>query len=89
MRGLITGLAAAAAMLFLAACGEPTKGDILDKAKAATTKAELEKALGKPAEVNKLGPIENWTYKAKDGVVNFVITGDRVALQTTGDAPAK
>ncbi len=39
-----------------AACGEPSKGDILEKAKGITAKTELAKALGKPDDINKLGP---------------------------------
>ncbi len=66
--------------LGLAACGDPTKQYILKKAEGAETKAQLEKAIGKPADVSKLGPVERWTYKAKDGQVVFVVTGDKVAL---------
>jgi len=32
---------------------------------------------------SKLGPIETWTYHAKDGEVTFLITGDVVRLQAT------
>lgn len=71
--------------LLLAACGDPDKADILKKAEGIDDKAKLESALGKPAEVSKLGPIERWTYKAKDGTVTFTITGDTVALSNTGD----
>jgi hypothetical protein len=74
--------ALAASLLFaLAACGEPTQHDIIEKAKGIDTKQQLEKKLGKPSDVSKLGPIEKWTYKAKDGDVVFVITGDRVAVE--------
>lgn len=75
------GAFAAVLLLALAACGEPTQHDIIEKAKGVDTKAQLEKKLGKPSDVSKLGPIEKWTYKAKDGTVVFIITGDRVALE--------
>ncbi len=67
-----------------AACGEPSKSDILGKAKGITAKTELEVALGKPDDISKLGPIEKWTYKASNGEVVFVITGEKVALQAAG-----
>lgn len=72
---------AAAALLTLAACGEPTKGDIIEKARGVETREQLQKKLGKPTEVSKLGPVEQWTYKAKDGQVTFILTGDSVAMQ--------
>ncbi|MFO0998056.1 MAG: hypothetical protein U1F33_15350 [Alphaproteobacteria bacterium] len=75
------GALAAAFLLALTACGEPTQHDIIEKSKGVDTKEQLEKKLGKPSDVSKLGPIEKWTYKAKDGTVIFVITGDRVALE--------
>lgn len=68
----------------LAACGDPSKQDIIKDAQGADTKAKLEKALGKPSEVSKIGPLEKWVYTAADGTVVFVITGDSVALQATG-----
>lgn len=64
----------------LAACGDPTKQDILKKAEGADTKAKLEKALGKSADVSQRGPFERWTYKAKDGSVVFAVAGDKVTL---------
>jgi len=72
------------AILLLAACGEPTTADILKKAEKIETKSELERALGKPAEISKLGPIETWTYKASNGTVSFLIAGDKVQLTTAG-----
>lgn len=72
---------ALALTLFLAACGEKSKKEITDAAKSAATKFQLESILGKPDEMSKLGPVEKWTYKATDGTVVFVITGDTVALQ--------
>jgi hypothetical protein len=66
----------------LFACSE-SKYDILQKAQAAETKQQLEAALGAPDDVSKLGPIETWTYEASDGSVEFLITGNKVALETT------
>lgn len=71
--------------LALTACDRtPTKADILKKGEGAKTKADLEKALGKPTEVDKLGPVERWKYKAADGSVTYVIIADQVTLETTG-----
>lgn len=80
-RILLAGLLA----LSLAACGEPTKEDILKKADKVATKQALEKALGKPDDIAKLGPVEKWTYKASNGQVVFLITGDSVAFEATTD----
>ncbi len=79
-------LGAFAFTVLLAACGEPSKGDLIDKAAAAKTKAELRQALGKPASVDKIGPVETWTYAASDGTVVFVFRGDFVAIQTTSES---
>lgn len=87
-RWLAMGLAAA--LLGAAACGPPTKHDLLAKAEGAETRQQLEAALGAPAERSKLGPIETWKYFAKDGDVTFVIAGDRVRFEATGgDSGAK
>jgi len=67
----------------LLACSE-SKHDILQNAESAETKQQLEAALGAPDDVSKLGPIETWTYEASDGSVEFLITGNTVALKTTG-----
>jgi hypothetical protein len=78
------------ATLFLAGCDKaPSKADILKKAEGAKTKADLEKALGKPTEVDKVGPIEKWTYKASDGSVTYVIVADQVTLDITGNDKKK
>lgn len=76
--------ALAALSFLLAACGPPSTADALKKAEGVKTKAQLESALGKPTEIGKLGPIENWTYKTSDGSVSFVITGDTVQLSSGG-----
>lgn len=70
--------------LALIACGPPSTEEALKKAEPAKTKAQLEKALGKPTELQKLGPLEQWTYKTSDGSVTFVITGDSVTLASGG-----
>jgi hypothetical protein len=83
-------VASLAAALLLAGCDQsPTKGEILKKAEGAKTKAALEKALGKPTEVDKVGPIEKWTYKASDGTVTYIIVADQVTLETTGGSSKK
>ncbi len=83
-RSLLTALVLASALLAAAACGEPSKGDILKKAEGVSEKARLEERLGRPDDISKLGPIEQWTYKASDGTAVFIITGDQVAMQATG-----
>ena len=85
MRYSFKVVVSALALLALAACGDPSKGEILKKAENASTKAELEKALGAPTEVDKVGPLEKWTYQASDGVVVFAIIGDTVTMQATSD----
>jgi hypothetical protein len=86
-RLFVTGLAALAV---LAGCDtSPSKADILKKAEGAKTKADLEKALGKPTEVDKVGPIEKWTYKASDGSVTYIIVADNVTLEATGGSDRK
>jgi hypothetical protein len=80
------GLGALATLMTATACdSSPTKAEILKKASGLTTKEELEKVLGPPNNLDKLGPIERWTYNAKDGVVVFTIVAGRVALDETGE----
>jgi hypothetical protein len=69
--------------LVFVGCGPPTQHEILKKAEGVETKQDLEAALGAPDAVDKLGPIERWTYSASDGQVEYVITGDSVALEST------
>ena len=78
------GMAALLAVA-LAACGDPTKEDILKRSEGADTKARLERAVGRPTDIKKLGPLESWTYKAANGSVTFVIAGDQVTLSTTAE----
>jgi hypothetical protein len=79
-------IAAAAAALAIgaAACGPPTKHQILKKAEGAETRQDLEARLGAPDDRSKLGPVETWKYVAKDGEVTFLIAGDRVRFETAG-----
>lgn len=81
MRTLLRGLAGLLLTVSLVACGPESKHDILSKAEDARTKQELEAALGAPDDRDKMGPIETWTYHARDGEVTFLITGDVVRLQ--------
>ena len=73
----------------LAACGPSSKEDMVAKAKGVKTRAQLESALGKPDDVSKLGPVEKWTYKAKNGKVTFVLMGDTVTIEKTDDVDKK
>ena len=79
-RALVLGIALA----LVTSCGGSTKEDIIAKAKNVSTTADLEKALGRPSDIAKLGPLEKWTYKASNGKVVFVIVGDKVTLEATG-----
>lgn len=72
--------------LALTACGPPSKEDLVAKARAVKTRAELERVLGRPDDVTKLGPLEKWTYRAKNGQVVFVLVGDTVTLEATAPA---
>jgi hypothetical protein len=86
----LAGLVIGFILLALAGCGPSTKEEILAKARGITTRAELEKALGKPEDITKLGPVEKWTYKASNGEVVYVIVGEAVTLEAAaGDAPKK
>jgi len=60
-----------------------SKEDLIQKSRGIGTRAELERALGKPSDISKLGPVEQWTYKASNGDVVFVILGDKVTMQAT------
>lgn len=66
--------------LALAACDAPpsTLAEIARKGEKAGTPAELQRALGKPHKVTRIGPAENWTYKATDGEISFLVMGDSV-----------
>jgi len=77
-------LVCAAAVLGLVACGRGTKEDIVSKARDISKRAELERVLGRPDEISKLGPAETWRYKASNGEVIFLIVGDDVTLQAAG-----
>lgn len=70
--------------LALMACGQPSTEETIKKSENVSTKAELEQALGRPTEIQKLGPMEQWTYKTSDGSVTFVLAGDTVTLASGG-----
>lgn len=78
MLPLIRRALALTLLLALTACGDPTVADIVKKTEKVGTRADLERALGKPQQLTKLGPVETWTYKAKDGEISFLVTGDTV-----------
>jgi hypothetical protein len=75
--------------LLLTACGPASKEDLVAKAREVKTRAELERALGKPDGVSKLGPLEKWTYKARNGQVVFVLVGDVVTLEAASPSEKK
>ena len=77
------------AALLLTACGPSSKEDMIAKAREVKTRAELERVLGKPDDVSKLGPLEKWTYKARNGQVVFVLVGDVVTLEAAGPPDKK
>jgi hypothetical protein len=76
------------AALLMAGCSR-SKEDLVEKARNVSTRAELEQALGKPSDIAKLGPVEQWTYKASNGSVVFLIVGDKVTLQAAGSDDRK
>ncbi|MGH7315022.1 MAG: hypothetical protein ACREI6_05165 [Candidatus Rokuibacteriota bacterium] len=78
--GLLVWLLAAG---LLVGCSR-SKEDLIQKSRGVSTRAELERALGKPTDISKLGPVEQWTYSASNGTVVFLIVGDKVTLQATG-----
>jgi hypothetical protein len=64
-----------------------SKEDLVEKSRNVSTRAELELALGKPSNISKIGPVEQWTYNASNGTVVFLIVADKVTLQAAGSAP--
>ena len=76
-----TIFAVLALTVLLTACFHKTKDDLIQKAEGVETKQQLRKVLGDPDGVDKLGPIEKWTYKASDGTVIFPIIADKVGPQ--------
>jgi hypothetical protein len=88
-RRIVTAALSAVIALVLAGCGPPSKEDLLAKARDVKTRAQLEKALGKADDVSKLGPVEKWTYKAKNGQVVFVLLGETVTIEAAGGGDKK
>ena len=76
-------------LLVLAACGKPTKEELVRKSENVKTKAELEAVLGRADDITKVGPLETWRYKGSNGDVLFIITGDTVQLQAAGPSKSK
>ena len=90
MTGRIWSLVTCVALAFvLAGCGPSSKAGIVAKARDVKTRADLEKALGKPDDIGKLGPVEKWTYKAKDGRVVLILLGDTVTIEKTAESEKK
>lgn len=88
MRSAMVVVLAWALLAELGAGGSRTKEDLIEKSRNVTTRAELERALGQPSDIGKLGPVEQWTYKASNGTVVLLIV-DQVTLQATGGTPAE
>lgn len=75
----------ATSLFLLAGCFEDSKEEILSKAENIGDRAGLKKALGDPDDIEKLGPLETWTYNASNGTVSFVLAGDTVTVSKTGE----
>lgn len=88
-RLLVHGLLLSLTGTPIVGCGRgpfaPSKAEILAKVQDAKDRAGLEKALGRPDDLTKLGPIETWTYRAKDGEVKFTVAGETIILSRTAD----
>lgn len=81
-RSAIGTLASVVCVLgLLSACGRRTKEELLQRARDVATRSELESALGRPDSIEKLGPVEVWTYRASNGELVFLIVGESVTLQ--------
>jgi hypothetical protein len=66
-----------------------SKEDLIQKSRGVGTRAELERALGKPSDISKVGPVEQWTYQASNGSVVFLLVGDTVTMQATKNPDEK
>lgn len=82
-RALRTSIAALA-LLALAACGEPTKEELLEKAEGIETVNELRATLGDPDDIAKAGPVERWSYDASNGSVVFLVVDGKVTFTMAG-----
>ena len=85
-RAMTTMLVWLLAAALLGGCSR-SKEDLVEKSRNASTRAELERALGKPSDIAKLVQVEQWTYNASNGTVVFLIVGDKVTLQAAGSGP--
>jgi hypothetical protein len=88
MPSVVAGILVWALAAGLAIGCSRSKEDLVEKSRNVSTRAQLQQALGKPSDISKVGPVEQWTYKASNGTVVFLIVGDKVTLQATGSAPA-
>jgi hypothetical protein len=85
MRPFLRPFIVTAALAFLlTGCFQETKDELIQKAEGLETKQQLRDALGDPDALDKVGPVEKWTYKASDGTVIFPIVADRVGPSVTG-----
>lgn len=68
--------AVATILLVVAACDEISKSELLAKAEGKSTPAEIEAALGKPADIKNDGALKLWRYNTSDGPVCFSMVGN-------------
>lgn len=87
MPRVVVGVLVWALVAGLAVGCSRSKEDLIEKSRSVSTRADLERALGKPTDISKLGPVEQWTYRASNGTVVFLIVGDKVTLQAAGTPP--
>ena len=59
-----------------------SKEDLVEKSRNASTRAELEQALGRPSDIAKLGPVEQWTYKPSNSPSTQRMPGTRSSAAT-------
>ena len=73
--------------LVLSACAVllPSKREIAQRSAGVATKQQLLAALGGPDDALRMGPVEEWVYKARDGEVLFIIADDQVTLQVNDE----
>ncbi|MBE7638124.1 hypothetical protein GUA87_14800 [Sneathiella sp. P13V-1] len=70
-------LSVLASILFIAAaCEDISKAELLAKVEGKSTPAEIEAALGKPADITNDGALKLWKYNTSDGPVCFSMVGN-------------